>query len=73
MFEYKEKKKGVFVETNMFAIDSPGEIREISQRGWESRKNTSSKTKTNTKDRGLGLKLPSIKGFEKKISRRLFK
>ena len=73
MFEYKDKGRGIFVETNMFAIDSPGEIREISQRGWEARRKPGSNKKTSTKSQGFSLKTPSMKGIENKIKRRFMK
>lgn len=71
IFEYRDKGGGVMVETNMFAIDSPGEIREISQRGWEARKKKGSKPRVSTKKGGVSLRTPSIKGIVNKISRRL--
>ena len=73
MFEFKDTGKGVFIETNMFAIDSPGEIREISQRGWEARRKPGSKPKTSTKRQGFSLKTPSMKGIENRIKRRFMK
>lgn len=73
MFEYRDKGHGVFVETNMFAIDSPGEIREISQRGWESRQKHTKSKKTSTKNQGFTLKNIPLKGFENKIRRRFIK
>lgn len=36
MLQYDEKDEGRFVELSRFRIDSPGEIREISMRGWNS-------------------------------------
>lgn len=69
MFEYKEKNNGVFVETNMFTIDSPGEIREISQRGWEARRKKGSKPHKSTKNQGLNIKFPSTKSIERRLFR----
>lgn len=73
MFEYKQKQNDVFVETNLFAIDSPGEIREISQKGWESQMRNGLKHKKGTKNQGFTIKTPNIKGIENKIRRRLSK
>jgi hypothetical protein len=42
-FEYNQRSENVFVEKNMFAIDSPGEIKEITMRGINARRNNKSR------------------------------
>lgn len=46
-FEYSDKGNGRFVETNKYAIDSPGEIEEITMRGIDARRNRKNPSKTN--------------------------
>jgi len=59
----------MFVETNLFAIDSPGEIDEISRRGWEARRKKGSKPRVSTKKGGVSMEIPSTKGITNKIRR----
>jgi len=60
MFEYNDKGNNHWVEKNINAIDSPGEIREITMKGISARRSRSS-----------GGNLGKISGFEKRMSRRL--
>lgn len=60
-FEYDMKNENKYVEINRHAIDSPGEIQEITMKGIQARKSRGKRGKST----------PSIKSIEKRMMRRM--